>query len=65
MFEDLISASEKPYEMYEVWEVEFDDPIYVMTVIDEEGIQHFPGSPFQSIRKRDGALIDFYFPCPS
>lgn len=65
MFEDMIAGCEKTYQMYEAWEIEFDDPIYVMTVIDEEGVQHFPGDPFQSIRKSDGALIDFEFPCPA
>lgn len=65
MFEDMIARSEKSYQMYEVWEIDLNEPIYVMTVIDEYGVQHFPGDPFQSIRKSDGALIDFEFPCPA
>lgn len=65
MFEDMIAKSQRSYQMYEAWEIDFDEPIYVMTVIDEDGVQHFPGDPFQSIRKSDGTLIDFEFPCPA
>lgn len=65
MFEDMIAECEKSYQMYEAWEISFDEPIYVMTVIDEYGVQHFPGDPFPSIRKSDGALIDYRFPCPA
>lgn len=65
MFENMVAQSTEPYEIFEVWEIEFNDPIYVMTVIDGEGVQHFPGDPFQSIRKSDGALIDYEFPCPA
>lgn len=65
MFEDMIAESKKSYQVYEVWEIDLDEPIYVMTAIDEDGAQHFPGDPFQSIRKSDGALVDFEFPCPA
>ena len=65
MFADLIAKSNEKFTMDEVWEIEFDEPIYVMTVIDTAGDQHLPGSKFPSIRKRDGAIIDYKFPCPA
>lgn len=65
MFEEMISKSEREYQMFEAWEIKYEEPIYVMTVIDENGVQHFPGDPFPSIRKSDGKLIDYEFPCPA
>ena len=65
MFENMIAKSGKSYQIFEVWEVEIDEPLYVMTVIDDSGIQHFPGDPFKSIRKTDGGLVHFQFPCPA
>lgn len=65
MFAQMVSDSGKNYQIDAVWEIEYDDPIYVMTVIDEDGKQHLPGDLFQSIRKRDGSLIDYEFPCPA
>lgn len=65
IFEDMIKQSEKQYEIFEVWELDADFPIYVMTVIDENGVQRMPGDPFKSIRKEDGTLIDFSFPSPA
>lgn len=61
----MIANSKEKYQLFEAWEIDFDEPIYVMTVIDEKGIQHFPGDPFPSIRKSDGKLIDYSFPCPT
>lgn len=65
MFADMIAKSEEQYTIDEVWEIQFDEPIFVMTVIDAEGIQYLPGVKFPSIRKSDGALIDDQFPCPA
>ena len=65
MFAQMVIDSGENYQIDAVWEIEYDDPIYVMTVIDGEGKQHLPGYPFRSIRKRDGALIDYQFPCPA
>ena len=65
MFEGMIAESGGSYQIYEVWEVNFTDPLYVMTVIDDAGVQHFPGDPFKSIRKSDGCLVSFQFPCPT
>ena len=65
IFEDMIKQTGEKFEIFEVWEIDADFPIYVMTVIDENGVQRMPGDPFKSIRKEDGALIDFSFPCPA
>ena len=65
MFEGMIAESGGSYQIYEVWEVNFTEPLYVMTVIDDVGVQHFPGDPFKSIRKSDGCLVPFQFPCPT
>ncbi len=65
LFEDMISKSGKSYQIYEVWEIDITEPIYVMTVIDDKGVQHFPGNPFPSIRKSDGTAVDFHFPSPA
>ena len=65
MFKGMIAESGESYQIYEVWEVNFTEPLYVMTVIDDVGVQHFPGDPFKSIRKSDGCLVPFQFPCPT
>lgn len=65
IFEDMINKAEERYEIFEVWEIDWDFPIYVMSVIDEHGEQRMPGNPFKSIRKDNGELVDFYFPCPT
>lgn len=64
-FEKMVDDSERGYKIFEVWEVNFSEPIFVMTVIDEEGNQYFPGEVFKSIRKKDGSLVDFRFPSPA
>lgn len=64
-FAKMIADSGKSYRIDNVWEIQFEDPIYVMMVIDEEGNQQLPGSIFPSIRKKDGAIIDYHFPCPA
>lgn len=65
IFQKMIDSQESKYNICEIWEIDYDDPIYVMTVIDESGYQLFPGEVFQSIRKKDGKLVDFSFPCPA
>lgn len=62
MFDEMIKNSGKSYRFDQMSEIAFEDPIYVMIAIDEEGNQIFPGEVFPSIRKKDGALIDFEFP---
>lgn len=64
IFEEMIKQSGKQYEIFEVWEIDDDFSIYVMTVIDENGVQRMPGDPFKSIRKENGELIDWKFPPP-
>lgn len=58
----IIEKAEKRYTIQTIWEISFDDPIYAMIAIDEKGKQVFPGEVFPSIRKADGALINFSFP---
>lgn len=61
-FLEIVENAEKKYTIQTVWEISFDDPIYAMIAIDENGKQVFPGEVFPSIRKADGSLIDFSFP---
>lgn len=61
-FLNMIEKAEKKYTIQKVWEISFDDPIYAMIAIDQNGKQVFPGEVFQSIRKADGSLVDFSFP---
>lgn len=62
MFEEMIKNSDKGYCLDQISEVAFEEPIYVMIAHDRHGDQVFPGEVFPSIRKRDGALIDFKLP---
>ncbi len=65
MFADMVAKSAERFTIDDVWEVQYNEPIYVMTVIDAEGNQHLPGIKFPSIRKHDGAIIDCQFSCPA
>lgn len=62
MFEEMIKNSDEEYCLDQISEIAFEEPIYVMIALDKDGNQIFPGEVFSSIRKRDGALIDFKFP---
>lgn len=62
MFEEMLRNNDKEYRFDQISEIAFEDPIYVMIAVDKEGNQVFPGEVFPSIRKRDGAIIDFKFP---
>lgn len=62
MFEEMTKNSGKKYRLDQISEIAFDDPIYVMIALDEDGNQVFPGEVFPSIRKKDGAIINFTFP---
>lgn len=65
MFADMVAKCEEKFTIDDIWEVQFDDPIYVMTVVDADGNQYLPGVKFPSICKKDGAVIDYQFPCPA
>lgn len=65
MFETLLKNSAEKYTVQKIWEIQFDNPLYVMVVRDENGKQVFPGEVFPSIQKEDGAFVDFHFPCPT
>ena len=62
MFEEMIKNSEKEYSCDQISEIAFEEPIYVMIALDKNGNQVFPGEVFPSIRKKDGAIINFTFP---
>ena len=62
MFEEMTKNSGKKYRLDQISEIAFDDPIYVMIALDEDGNQVFSGEVFPSIRKKDGAIINFTFP---
>lgn len=65
VFADMVANSEEKFVIDEVWEIQFDEPIFVMTVTDAGGNQYLPGVKFPCIRKKDGALVDYQFPCPA
>lgn len=65
MFADMVAKNAERFTIDDIWEVQFNEPVYVMTVIDAEGNQYLPGAKFPSIRKRDGAIIDYQFSCPA
>lgn len=65
MFEDMVAKCAERFTIDDIWEIQFDEPIYVMTVIDADGVQYLPGVKFPCIRKKDGAIIDYQFPCPA
>ena len=62
MFEEMIKNSKKEYRLDQISEIAFEEPIYVMIAVDNDGNQVFPGEVFPSVRKRDGAIINFKFP---
>lgn len=65
MFCEMVANSGKKYQVEKVWEIKFDDPIYVMMAIDKDGNKILPGDMFPSIRKEDGTVVDYNFPCPA
>ena len=62
MFEEMINNSNKKYRFDQISEVALEEPLYVMIAIDQDGNQVFPGEVFPSIRKSDGAIVNFSFP---
>lgn len=62
MFEEMISNSSQEYCIDQISELALDEPVYVMIALDKKGNQIFPGEVFPSIRKADGAVINFTFP---
>ena len=65
IFKKMIADSGKEYRIDQVWEVELDEPIYVMSVIDKDGKRFLPGRLFPAINKLDGTLVPDEFPCPT
>lgn len=65
MFEKMVEQ-EKGYTVDQVWETRDPvfGPIFTMIAIDSEEEQVFPGIKLKSIRKEDGALVDYRIPCP-
>lgn len=65
MFNDMIKDSGKDYKLDVVLVAEFDEPLYIPVLIDENGEQLLPGEKLQSIEKSTGRLVDYIFPCPA
>lgn len=65
IFAEIVKQSGEKYEIEQVQEIQLEEPLYVMIALDENGEQIFPGERFPSIRKKDGELIDYSFPCPA
>ena len=62
MFNAMINDTKKGYQVEDVWEIDFEEPIYVATVSDANGDQFLPGELFPCIKKKNGELIDWKFP---
>ena len=65
MFSEMIETSGGNYTLDFVMEAQFEEPLYVPVLIDENGEQLLPGEKLQSIEKSTGRLVDFIFPCPA
>lgn len=65
MFNKLIVEKYPGHTVQKVWEIRFEDPIYVAQVTDDTGKKILPGDGFPSIRKEDGEIIDYEFPTPA
>lgn len=65
IFAQMVIDSGKKCQIDAVWEIESEEPIYVMTVVDEDGRQQLPGRLFPAIRKKDGSIVDWEYPCPA
>lgn len=61
----IIAECDKSVKVLKVWEIQFDDPLYVVMCIDKNGDKIYPGERFPSIRKRDGAVVNWQEPCPA
>ena len=61
----MIETSGGNYTLDFVMEAQFEEPLYVPVLIDENGEQLLPGEKLQSIEKSTGRLVDFIFPCPA
>lgn len=64
-FHEIVASSGESVEIVDVWELQFDDPIYVVMCVDANGKKIYPGEKFPSIRKVDGKLVDWIEPCPA
>ena len=65
LFNEMIKNSGKNYKLDTILEAEFEEPLYVPVLIDENGEQLLPGEKISSIEKLTGNLVDFIYPCPA
>lgn len=64
-FHEIVDSCEETFKITKVWEIQLEDPIYVVMCTDEHGTKIYPGERFPSIRKSDGSLVDWEEPCPA
>ena len=64
-FREIIADCGEPIEITKVWEIQLDEPIYVVMCTDKEQNKIYPGERFPSIRKSDGAFVNWQDPCPA
>lgn len=64
-FREIIASGDESVKIAKVWEIQFEDPLYVVMCIDKNGNKIYPGERYPSIRKSDGSVIDWKEPCPS
>lgn len=62
---EIVAACDETVRVLKVWEIQFDDPLYVVMCVDKYGNKIYPGERFPSIRKRDGEVVNWEEPCPS
>lgn len=65
MFEQMIKQSGAKISIDFIIDAQFEEPLYIAVVIDESGEQDISGTRLPAIRKSDGELVDFEFPCPA
>ena len=64
-FREIVSSCGEPVKISKVWEIQLEDPIYVVMCTDDGGNKIYPGERFPSIRKSDGSLVNWEEPCPA
>lgn len=64
-FREIVSDCGESISIEKVWEIQFAEPVYVVLCTDCDGKKIYPGERFPSIRKSDGALVDWQEPCPT
>lgn len=64
-FCEIIASCGESIKIAKVWEIQLDEPIYVVLCTDKDGHKIYPGERFPSIRKSDGVFVNWEEPCPA